>query len=131
MQILSISSAASTATVLNPVAVSRSTAASSSASSTPANASSGTAATSTASTTSSAKTSRSGGGGGGGSSAAQEVQQATSFSTTVAGKQYSGSVNQSNGQYTASIPGLAGASASASSMQAAEDALTLRINEIV
>jgi hypothetical protein len=59
------------------------------------------------------------------------VQQATSFSTTVAGKQYSGSVNQSNGQYTASIPGLAGASASASSMQAAEDALTLRINEIV
>lgn len=134
MQILSISSAASTATVLNPVAVSRSTAASSPASSTSANASSGTAAASTASsaTTSSAKSSRSGGGGGGGgSSAAQEVQQATSFSTTVQGKQYSGSVQESNGQYTASVPGLAGASASGSSITAAENALYIRIDELV
>jgi predicted RNase H-like HicB family nuclease len=59
------------------------------------------------------------------------VQQATSFSTTVAGKQYSGSVNQSNGQYTASIPGLAGASASGSSISAAENALYIRIDELV
>jgi hypothetical protein len=56
---------------------------------------------------------------------------ATSYSTTVAGKQYSGSVEDSGGQYTASVSGLAGASASASSMQAAENALTLRIDELV
>jgi hypothetical protein len=49
----------------------------------------------------------------------------------VAGKQYSGSVEDSGGQYTASVSGLAGASASASSMQAAENALTLRIDELV
>ena len=55
----------------------------------------------------------------------------SSYSTTVAGKQYSGSVENSGGQYTASVPGLSGASASASSMQAAEDALTLRIDELV
>jgi hypothetical protein len=55
----------------------------------------------------------------------------SSYSTTVAGKQYSGSVEDSGGQYTASVSGLAGASASASSMQAAENALTLRIDELV
>jgi len=55
----------------------------------------------------------------------------SSYSTTVAGKQYSGSVENSGGQYTASVPGLAGASASGSTMQAAEDALTLRIDELV
>jgi hypothetical protein len=55
----------------------------------------------------------------------------SSYSTTVAGKQYSGSVEDSGGQYTASVSGLAGASASGSSAQAAENALTLRIDELV
>jgi hypothetical protein len=55
----------------------------------------------------------------------------TSYSTTVAGKQYSGSVQESNGEYTASVSGLAGASASGSSITAAENNLTTRINEIV
>ena len=131
MQILSFSSSDSTATVLNPVLVGRPT----SASSTSAKASPSTASTSTTSTaaTSPAKTtsSRSGGGGGGGSSSATQAMMVSSYSTTVAGKQYAGSVDESNGQYTASVPGLAGASASAGSAQAAEDALTLRIDELV
>jgi hypothetical protein len=55
----------------------------------------------------------------------------SSYSTTVGDKHYSGSVSKSNGQYTASVSGLNGASASASSAQAAENALTIRIDEIV
>jgi hypothetical protein len=49
----------------------------------------------------------------------------------VSGKHYSGSVQESNGVYTASASGLAGASASGSSLQAAENNLTTRISEIV
>jgi predicted RNase H-like HicB family nuclease len=49
----------------------------------------------------------------------------------VSGVQYSGSVEQSGGQYTASVPSLAGASASGSTMQAAEDNLSARIDELV
>jgi hypothetical protein len=44
----------------------------------------------------------------------------SSYSTTIAGKQYSGSVEESGGQYTASVPNLAGATASGSSLAAAE-----------
>jgi predicted RNase H-like HicB family nuclease len=54
-----------------------------------------------------------------------------SYSTTVAGKQYSGSVQESDGEYTASVSTLAGATASGSSIQAAENNLTTRIDEIV
>jgi predicted RNase H-like HicB family nuclease len=61
----------------------------------------------------------------------EEVTAATSFSTTVNGKQYSGSVQESDGEYTASASGLTGASATGSSAQAAENNLTTRINEIV
>jgi predicted RNase H-like HicB family nuclease len=57
--------------------------------------------------------------------------QATSFSTTVKGKQYSGSVQESNGQYTASVSSLAGATASGSSITEAENALYIRIDELV
>jgi predicted RNase H-like HicB family nuclease len=61
----------------------------------------------------------------------QEVDSATSYSTTVAGKQYSGSVQESNGEYTASVSSLSGASATGSSIQAAENNLNNRIDEIV
>jgi hypothetical protein len=57
--------------------------------------------------------------------------QETSFSTTVAGKHYSGSVQQSDGEYVASVAGLSGASGSGSSATAAENNLTIRINEVV
>ena len=73
----------------------------------------------------------SGGGGGGGGSAAVEEMQATSFSTTVAGKHYSGSVQDTNGEYVATAAGLAGASASGSSLSSAENNLTTRIDELV
>jgi hypothetical protein len=53
------------------------------------------------------------------------------YSTSVGGKSYSGSVEQSNGQYVISIPNLPGASASASTAQAAENALTLKIDILV
>ena len=57
--------------------------------------------------------------------------QAVSFSTTVEGKQYSGSVQESGGQYTASVSNLPGASASGPSIIAAENALYIRIDELV
>jgi predicted RNase H-like HicB family nuclease len=53
------------------------------------------------------------------------------FSTTVGGKLYSGSVEESGGEYTASVPSLAGASATGSSIAAAENNLNNRINELV
>jgi predicted RNase H-like HicB family nuclease len=56
---------------------------------------------------------------------------ATGYSTTVGGKQYSGSVSESDGQYTASIPSLPGATATGSSLDAAENALNSRIDELV
>jgi predicted RNase H-like HicB family nuclease len=55
----------------------------------------------------------------------------SSYSTTVGGKHYSGSVEESDGEYTASVSGLSGASASGSSADAAENNLTTRINELV
>jgi hypothetical protein len=53
------------------------------------------------------------------------------YSTTVAGKSYSGSINQSGGQYVISIPNVPGATASASTVRAAENALTLKIDILV
>ena len=53
------------------------------------------------------------------------------YSTTVAGKSYSGNINQSGGQYVISIPNVPGATASASTAQAAENALTLKIDILV
>jgi hypothetical protein len=53
------------------------------------------------------------------------------YSTTVGGKSYSGSVEQSGGQYVVSIPNVPGATASASTAQAAENALTLKIDILV
>jgi hypothetical protein len=69
-----------------------------------------------------------GGSGSTASSAAEELVIAT-YSTTVGGKSYSGSVQeQAGGQYVASVPNLPGATASGSSIQAAEDNLGLVIN---
>jgi predicted RNase H-like HicB family nuclease len=55
----------------------------------------------------------------------------TSYSTTVGGTQYSGGVEESGGDYVASVPGLSGATASGSSLVAAENNLTVRIDELV
>jgi len=62
-------------------------------------------------------------GGGAGSSASQNLIT-TTYSTTVAGKSYSGSIQQEPvGGYIASVPDLPGASASGSSLEAAENNL--------
>jgi predicted RNase H-like HicB family nuclease len=54
----------------------------------------------------------------------------SSYSTTVAGTHYSGSVEESGGEYTASVATLAGATASGSSIEAAENNLNARIDEL-
>jgi hypothetical protein len=63
--------------------------------------------------------------------AASQLMAETSFSTTVNGKSYSGSVSYSDGEYVASDPDLAGASATGSSEIAAENNLATRIDELV
>jgi hypothetical protein len=60
-----------------------------------------------------------------------EVAQDSSYSTSVAGQQYWGSVDRAGGDYTATVPNLAGATASGSSQQSAEDHLNARIDELV
>ena len=55
-------------------------------------------------------------------SAAEDVLAAV-YSTTVDGQTYSGSVEESDGEYTASVANLPDASASGSSVEAAEDNL--------
>lgn len=64
-------------------------------------------------------------------SAASQLMTDTAFSTTVNGKNYSGNVTYSNGEYVASDPNLAGAAATGSSVAAAENNLTSRIDELV
>lgn len=90
---------------------------------------------SSASPSSSAKSGavRSGGGGGGGSISASQISSlmATSFSVSVNGTNYSGSVLDSNGEYTATAAGVAGASGSGNSEIAAENALELSLSELV
>ena len=53
------------------------------------------------------------------------------YSTTVGGNQYTGNIDQSGRQFTASVPNLPGASASGSSVMDAEIALGARIDAIV
>jgi hypothetical protein len=64
-------------------------------------------------------------------SASSTEEIATSYSTTVGGKQYSGSVEESEGEYTASVTNLARATASGSTALAAEENLYTRIDELV
>jgi hypothetical protein len=52
----------------------------------------------------------------------------SSRTTTVAGKNYSASVQESNGEYVVSVPNLPDATATASTAEAAENALTLKID---
>ncbi len=65
------------------------------------------------------------------SDASQEDTLAAVYSASVGGKAYSGSVDESGGQYSASVPNLPGATASGSSIQAAESNLTLKIDMLV
>jgi hypothetical protein len=53
------------------------------------------------------------------------------YSTSVVGKQYTGSVEQTGSQYTVSIPSLPGATATGSSVLAAENTLTNKIDLLV
>jgi hypothetical protein len=65
------------------------------------------------------------------SSSAQEAALSAVYSDTVGGKSYSGSVAESNGEYVASVPNLAGASASGSSIPSAENNLNTVIDALV
>jgi hypothetical protein len=85
-------------------------------------------------TSSSAGHVRAGGGGGGsaaGSAAAEVETLAGTYSTTVGGTQYAGSVEEENGSYTASVPSVNGATATGATMIEAENNLTIRIDELV
>jgi predicted RNase H-like HicB family nuclease len=53
------------------------------------------------------------------------------YSTTVAGTQYAGSVEEQDGSYVASVLNVSGATATGTSMIDAEDNLTVRIDELV
>ena len=61
----------------------------------------------------------------------QQGLLAAVYSTTVAGKSYSGDVEATGGVYEASVPNLFGASATGSSIQAAENNLSVRIDALV
>jgi len=134
MLISAVSSNSQILQPLNPVAVSRpsasaSTNSSSASSAASASASSTSSQTSSSSATSKSQSSHGGGGGGASSSAASSIDELVSgYSDTVGGKHYSGSVEKSGNTYTASVSGLAGASASGSSEAAAENSLSERIS---
>jgi hypothetical protein len=118
-----VSSASLTATVFNPVLASR-----------PAPAPATGVASSPATDGSAPRTTPSGGGVNSVPSSASislAEESVIAYSAKVAGKQYVGSVEESDGEYTASVPSLARATASASSEQEAENDLYERINELV
>ncbi len=141
MQLASISSTASTATVLNPALVSRSTSAppaGSNAQTSTARSSTSAAPGSASATTTSTSAAPAKGSHAHASSSQSSATSASvmetlvsGYSTTVNGTQYSGSVEESGGEYTASVPNLAGATATGASLEAAENSLNLRIDELV
>jgi hypothetical protein len=53
------------------------------------------------------------------------------YTTTVAGKRYSGDITYSSGVYVITVPNLPGSTVSAGSLLAAENALTARIDILV
>jgi hypothetical protein len=55
----------------------------------------------------------------------------TSFSVSVGGTNYSGSVSDSNGEYSATVAGVTGVSGSGSSEASAENALEMSLSERV
>jgi hypothetical protein len=65
------------------------------------------------------------------SAVAAEETLAAVYSTSVGGKNYSGSVEESDGEYTASVADLAGASASGSSIESAENNLGTVLDTLV
>jgi len=70
-------------------------------------------------------------GGASASSSAVAETLVSSYSTTVSRTQYSGSVEESGGEYVASVPDLSGATARGSNLMTAENNLTVRIDELV
>lgn len=78
-----------------------------------------------------ASQSHGGGGAQGATAAAATDSLSATYSTTVGGKSYSGSVSEANGEYTASVPNLPGATATGSSAQAAENNLSAIIDRLV
>jgi predicted RNase H-like HicB family nuclease len=65
-----------------------------------------------------------------GASSVEEATLAAGYSTTAAGKSYSGSVEESGGEYEASVANMPGASASGSSIQSAENNLDIKIDTL-
>jgi hypothetical protein len=128
MQITSILSAASTSQVSNPVPTDRSATISTTALPAPPTSAQ---ASSSSGNSSHPSSESSGGGSNGESNSALSMTRLPSYSTTVAGAHYTGSIEESGGEYTVSVPSLAGVSASGSSMAAAENALNFRIDELV
>lgn len=59
------------------------------------------------------------------------VEMMSAYSMTVKGKQYAGGVEETSGEYTASVPQVAGAVATASTEQVAENNLNTRVDELV
>jgi hypothetical protein len=136
MQIIGISSTSSSAQALHPIlyggqATTKAAASTSDAASAKASSPSVASATQTTSSAKSSQSHGSSGGGGGGAAAATEEMAVSSYSTTVHGTRYSGSVSQSGSEYTASVASLPGATATGSSTQAAENNLSARIDELV
>jgi len=136
MQVIGSLSSASSMPVLNPAVVMAKPSSAKVATASNVTTTSSTSATTTSATSTPAPAkaapARSGGGGGGGASVSSEEEElVTSYTTTVAGKSYSGSVEKSGSQYTASVGNLAGATASGSSAAAAENNLTVKIDELV
>jgi hypothetical protein len=64
-------------------------------------------------------------------SSVQLATIATTYSTTVAGRSYPASVEESGGVYTASVPNPPGASASGSSVESAENNLDIILDALV
>ena len=64
-------------------------------------------------------------------SSAVASQITAGYTTTIAGKTYSGKIAQSGGTYEISVPNLPGATVSGSNLQAAEIALTVKIDALV
>jgi hypothetical protein len=135
MLIGSLSTTSSTPAVLNPSLAAKPSSAASAAPAAPGPSSTAPSAAAPATTSSPARPASSGGSHGGGGAAASStsaiLEVATSYSTTVGGTQYSGTVEESGGQYTASVPNLQGATATGSTEQAAENNLDARIDELV
>lgn len=129
MQLLSFSSAASTAQTLNPALIAKP--AKAPAAQVPSSAAPANAAPAPAPIARTSHSHAAPAGGGGGAAAAEAETLVSGYSTTIAGKQYSGSVEESGGQYTASVPSVPGASATGSSLAAAENNLSNRIDELV